>query len=264
VDADCYPAPGSLKLLADVAQREGLPAQAYYEMRRPAGGGSRGQELAEFAWLLRGRVRPLGLAALGMPCQLYGSGMAFPWAILQTVSLASGNIVEDMKLTLDLIERGRMPLFCADAQVSSQFPSQDAAVVSQRKRWEHGHLASIVKFGIPAAWLGFLKLDARRIALALDICVPPLFLLILLLSGLLLVATATAVFVGTGPTAVGVSAVAWLLTVGSVVAVWRRYGRSIVTGESLASLPGYALSKVSVYLKFFTDRQKEWNRTDRG
>ena len=35
--------------------------------------------VAEFAWRVNNWVRPLGLAALGLPCQLMGTGMAFPW-----------------------------------------------------------------------------------------------------------------------------------------------------------------------------------------
>lgn len=263
IDADCYPTPGTIRLLAEVAHREQRPAQAYDEMKRGGEARTPGLEISEFAWYLRGRIRPLGLAALGMPCQLYGTGMALPWSILESVSMASGNIVEDMKLTLDLIHSGRMPLFCANAKVSSEFPATAESAMAQRKRWEHGHLSSIVKYGIPAAWYGLTRFDPRRLALALDICVPPLFLLLMLLTALLGATATTYLLLGVAKAAFVLSATAWSMAVASIIMVWWKHGRDIVAPRTIASLPGYVASKFSVYAKFFTDRQKEWNRADR-
>ena len=53
-------------------------------------------------------VRPLGLSNLNLPCQLMGTGMAFPWELIRSANLASGSIVEDTKLGLELAS-GRTP-----------------------------------------------------------------------------------------------------------------------------------------------------------
>jgi cellulose synthase/poly-beta-1,6-N-acetylglucosamine synthase-like glycosyltransferase len=66
--------------------------------------------------------------------------MAFPWSVLQKVSLATGHLVEDMKLSVDLAIAGYPATFHADANVTGLLPKQENAAKSQRTRWEHGHL----------------------------------------------------------------------------------------------------------------------------
>ncbi len=68
VDADCRLTPGALTLLSDVALATRRPVQARNQMNEPDGVTER--SIAGFAWLVRGTVRPTGLAAMGMPCQL--------------------------------------------------------------------------------------------------------------------------------------------------------------------------------------------------
>ena len=74
-------------------------------------------QVAEFAWRVKNMARPLSLTALGLLCQLVGTGMAFPWALIRSVDLGSGQIVEDLKLGLDLAGAGYPPGFCPDAIV---------------------------------------------------------------------------------------------------------------------------------------------------
>jgi hypothetical protein len=66
---------------------------------------------------------PLGLSRLGLPCQLLGTGMAVPFGLVHSVDLASGSIVEDLKLGLDLALAGSAPMFCPSALVISEFAS---------------------------------------------------------------------------------------------------------------------------------------------
>ena len=143
VDADCRVAPGALRRLAARAWQERRPVQGLYLMYAPPQASLK-LRLAEFAWRVKNQVRPLGWQALGLPCQLMGTGMAFPWALTAGMALANGNIVEDMKLGIDLALQGVAPVFCPDAVVTSEFPIAGSAVQSQRKRWEHGHLSMIV------------------------------------------------------------------------------------------------------------------------
>jgi hypothetical protein len=89
------------------------PVQSLYLMTAPCESAINHQ-VAEFAWRLKNQVRPLGLRALGLPCQLMGTGMAFPWDIIRSAELASGFIVEDLKLGLDLADAGHPPVFCPE------------------------------------------------------------------------------------------------------------------------------------------------------
>lgn len=151
VDADCEACTGSILRLASACATSGRPVQALYLMSAPQDARSPGRAysaIAEFAWILKNRVRPLGLLRLGLPCQLMGSGMALPWPALQLVSLASGNLVEDAQLGLDFARLGLPPLFCPQALIRSQFPDGPEGRQSQRLRWEHGSLSMLI-FGIP-------------------------------------------------------------------------------------------------------------------
>ena len=103
--------------------------------------------IAAFAWVVKNKLRPLGAAVLGGPCQLMGTGMAFPWPMLRDAPLATGHLVEDMQLGLDLARAGTPPLFCPAAGVSSVFPLDRAAARTQRTRWEHGHLSMLAGVG---------------------------------------------------------------------------------------------------------------------
>jgi len=151
IDADCRTGAGAISCLASACAISGRPVQALNLMS--AGSDPRSLEstylsLAEFAWILKNQVRPLGSARIGLPCQLMGSGMALPWPALQFVSLASGNLVEDCQLGLDFARLGLPPLFCPQALISSRFPNGPEGRRGQRRRWEHGSL-SMLFFGIP-------------------------------------------------------------------------------------------------------------------
>ena len=103
------------------------------------------QKVAEFAWRVKNWLRPLGLkASSGLPCQLMGSGMAFPWGLIRGGDLANSWIVEDLKLGLDLTSNGHPPLFCPSALVTSSFASSVGAADNQRQRWEFGHISMIL------------------------------------------------------------------------------------------------------------------------
>src|SRR6185437_4598482 len=106
--------------LATTSQTMGYPVQALYRMRTDDGD-SNAQRIAQFAWLVINHVRPLGLAKFGLPCQLMGTGMSFPWKLIKTANLASGNLVEDVKLGLELAASGAAPRLCAETYVQSGF-----------------------------------------------------------------------------------------------------------------------------------------------
>jgi glycosyltransferase involved in cell wall biosynthesis len=88
IDADCRIDAHSIDLLAQECARTCRPVQSLYLMTRSESAPVN-QSVAEFAWRLKNWVRPLGLLSLNMPCQLMGTGMAFPWAVIWSADLAS-------------------------------------------------------------------------------------------------------------------------------------------------------------------------------
>ncbi len=261
VDADCHVTPGSLGRIAAVAHQRQQPVQATYLMQAPAGS-KLSMRIAEFAWIVKDMIRPAGAALWGMPCQLMGTGMAFPWPIIRGAALATGHIVEDMKLGTDLALAGTPPWFEPQAVVTSEFPTSEAGAQSQRTRWEHGHLQVLTSQAPPLIAQGLMKADWRSLALAIDLIVPPLALLVMMV----VVATGIAAVVAllgaeTWPLLLGLAMLV-LLTV-AVLAAWARFARGIVSLGEIASAPLYALRKIPVYARYLVGRQSEWVRTRR-
>lgn len=261
IDADCRLADGSLDHLVARCASSGRPVQAVYLMRSPAGAG-RGQRIGELAWMFKNLVRPLGAWRLGLPCQLMGSGMAFSWSALRHAPLASGSIVEDLQLGLDLARAGVAPLFCPQALVESRFPDSDSGLRSQRRRWEHGHLSVILREAPRLLVRSLLRRDRPLWALALDLSVPPLASLVMAQFALFGVA-AVAALVTRHPGLMVAAALGPALTSVAVVSGWWRHGRHIVTGWELLGTPVYALRKIPVYVGWLAHRQTTWVRTDR-
>ena len=262
VDADCLLNAGALDTLAALCSSSGRPVQALYEMNAPTGAGLRAR-VSAFAWRVRNRVRPLGWWVVGAPCQLMGTGMAFPWALLRDAPLASGHIAEDVQLGADLALRGRPPLFAPQARVTSMFPDSDDAAASQRRRWEHGNLALMFAHGPRLIAAGLRRADARLLALAADLMVPPLALLVQLQFGLALLG-ALAWWLGASALPLAISAGALALLVLSILAAWRLAGRDIIAlSELLLTAPAYALRKLPMYAAFLWKRQSTWVRAKR-
>lgn len=261
VDADCILSPGSLQTLGNVAMQTQRPVQALDLMVAGPEANLR-LRMAEFAWRLKNWVRPLGWHRVGWPCQLMGTGMAFPWAIAERMDLANGDLVEDMKLGIDLALQDTPPLFCPAARVTSQFPTEGAAVQSQRKRWEHGHLSMITRHAPRLLGQALRRGDVRTLALGLDLMVPPLALLAGLLAlgwfgalALYLIAHSATILI--------VNSIVSCLFAGAVLLAWAGWGRNVVRFAELLRVPGYVLAKVPVYVSFLFKRQKEWVRTER-
>jgi cellulose synthase/poly-beta-1,6-N-acetylglucosamine synthase-like glycosyltransferase len=265
VDADCMVHGsldgGGLETLAYRCMELQRPIQALYLMFSPDGAGLK-TKVAEFAWAVKNWARAVGYARLGLPCQLMGTGMAFPWAMIQRAELASGHIVEDLKLGLDFAAAGTPPALCTEALVTSVFPSNAEGTQSQRTRWEHGHLGMMVKDGPRQLMRALRERNLPLLSLVLDMLVPPLALLTLVVLGLAVLGGVLAWV--TGEAMPWALAVANLVMLGlAVLLAWAGYGRNILSFRNLAYAPFYALGKVPLYLKFVVNRQVEWVRSRR-
>lgn len=261
VDADCVVETGAVDRLARQAALRARPIQALYLMRSPVGAGLK-TRVAEFAWVVKNCVRPLGFYRMGLPCQLMGTGMAFPWRLLSSAHLASGHIVEDMKLGIELAAAGAAPVFCPDALVVSYFPGSAEGSQTQRTRWEHGHMDTIVH-EVPRLCLDALKHgNLDLFMLALDLSVPPLALLTLVVFALNAAATVFLLLTSYSmPFYLAAAALSALVF--AIGLAWLRYGRSVISLSSLLLAFVYIFWKLPLYLKFFGRRQVEWVRSKR-
>jgi cellulose synthase/poly-beta-1,6-N-acetylglucosamine synthase-like glycosyltransferase len=257
VDADCRVAPGALDALARACAASGRPAQASYRM-----GGEAGSALARFAFLVRNDVRPLGLHRLRLPCPLTGTGMAFPWPLLDRIRPEEANLVEDLQLGADLARAGFAPRFVPDAVVESTLPRGAAATRAQRTRWEHGHLATLGRMAPRLLATALRTRTLEPLALAADLAVPPLALLALVQGAALAAATLTFAL-GAGALPLVVAAAAVAVFAGAIALAWTRHGRGVVSARQLLGAPLYALRKVPLYVRFLTSRQRDWVRTER-
>jgi cellulose synthase/poly-beta-1,6-N-acetylglucosamine synthase-like glycosyltransferase len=261
IDADCVVESGSIAVLAAAARATGAPTQAIDLMRAPEGAGLR-VRIAEFAWLIKNRVRPQGLNRMGLPCQLMGTGMAFPWACLRATTLATGHIVEDLKLGIELARRGLPPRFCTGATISSEFPTSNEGIRSQRTRWEHGHLRAILSEAPQLLLRAIIRRDAALAAMALDLSVPPLALLAMSIAA----SWALALWLeltARGSPPLFIATAAALLFGAAITLSWRVFGRATVSGKDLAMAAIYAIWKVPLYLGFLLKPQSKWVRSKR-
>jgi len=261
VDADCIVHQGTIEQIAQLAAAMKRPVQATYLMEQPPNPGPK-DAVSALAFMVKNLVRPYGLKRLGLPSLLTGTGMAFPWSALQNTTLASGNIVEDMQLGLDLAIVGQPPIFCEEGKVTGRLPQQAQAATSQRTRWEHGHLQTLLT-QVPK--LLQLSISQRRFdlfALALDMCVPPLSLLVMIWLIVLVGALVAGAF-GTSWLPAIFLFLEGLLIVVSIIGAWAKFGREDLPARTLLSIPFYVLWKIPLYFSFLVRPQTKWIRTER-
>ncbi|MBD0361482.1 MAG: glycosyltransferase family 2 protein [Coleofasciculus sp. C3-bin4] len=260
-DADCIVHQGAIDRIARLADAVSRPIQSTYLMERPANPGPN-DAVSALAFMVKNVVRPRGLDRLGQPCLLYGTAMAFPWSVIAHAPLANSNIVEDMQLAVDLAIAGHPSVFCEEAKVTGRLPQQKSAAKSQRVRWEHGHLKTLLT-QVPQlikASLGQRRFDL--LAIALDLCIPPLSLLVMmwaaimggaLLAGALGASWIPAIFL----------AIQGLLILISIIGAWAKFGRADLPARTLLAVPFYILWKIPLYFAFLVRPQTKWIRTER-
>lgn len=262
IDADCALSDFAIDRLAQICTATNRPVQALYLMQ---GGPAAPQitRLREFAWRIKNEIRPRGLGSLGLPCHLMGTGMAFPWELIARANLATGALVEDLKLGLELAAAGHAPMFCPAAVVTSEFPVTDEGTRTQQRRWEQGHL------GLIAAEIPGLLLTAIRrrnidlLVLALDAAIPPLSLLAMMVVSFVLLGSGARAL-GMGSTAFVISLTAFLGLIVATMGCWLKVGRDLLTPSSAFTIAGVLLRKIPFYWRILMRRDRSgWVRTDR-
>jgi cellulose synthase/poly-beta-1,6-N-acetylglucosamine synthase-like glycosyltransferase len=262
IDADCRIDLGSIDQLARECTRTSRPVQALDLMVRSEKSPI-DHCVAEFAWRLKNWVRPLGLLSLNMPCQLMGTGMAFPWAVIWSAELASGEVVEDLRLGIELAAAGKAPVFCPAARVTSVFPSSIEAASGQRERWEGGQLRIIIKTAPKMLLAAVEQRNLGLLVLVFDLLIPPLTVLIcLLIVDLFCAIIAWLALSQSAP--VLISLVNLLALSAALVLAWDKFGRDILTSDRFFLVFKYALSKMGLYIRMYSrKRSPSWIRTER-
>ncbi len=257
IDADCRVFPNSIENLAYACVKYQRPIQSLNLMFAGPNPTLKAM-VAQFAWLVKNKVRPLGLKALGMPCQLMGTGMAFLWDDIIYSKLASGHIVEDMKLGIDFARARKAPMFLQEALVTSVFPLTVEATKSQRTRWEHGHL-SVIFNEVPSLLIDAIKTkNIELTVLACDLLIPPLAVLSILCLGFFMMSLLLL-----NQLAIIFALILILILLGAVFLAWNWFGRDTISFKQLCYAPIYALRKIPLYIKYFINRQVEWVRSKR-
>ncbi|MEL6381797.1 MAG: glycosyltransferase, partial [Cyanobacteria bacterium J06626_18] len=262
VDADCRVSPGTIQQIALAAHTNSHPVQAVYRMEQPPEPSLR-DRLSAFAFIVKNRVRAGGLSQLGVPIMLGGTGMAFPWQALQSVELASGHIVEDMKLGIDLAIAGYIPTLSLESEVVGILPDDEAAATSQRTRWEHGHLQVLTTYVPKLLGQALRQRRLDLLTLAVDLAIPPLALWSLLGLALTTV-TGVAALLGVTSLPFHIQLFAGCALVSAILFAWLVWGRQELSFSQLLAIPSYILWKIPMYLKVLIDPQKSWVRTKRN
>ena len=261
IDADCIVHPNTVQQIAEIALDSGRPIQATYLQDRPTEPTPK-DTISALAILVKNFVRLQGLVNLNLPCLLYGTGMAFPWSVISAVSLANGNIVEDMQLAIDLAIAGYPPLYCPAAKVTGILPQEQQVVKSQRTRWEHGHLQTLITQVPRLLKAAIIQRRFDLLVLALDLGVPPLSLLVMVWG----ITTVMSVLLGCLASVwlpALILGMTGLLIFTSIVGSWVKFGRETIPGSVLLTIPIYILWKIPLYIGFLIAPQTKWIKTKR-
>ncbi|HKQ71338.1 MAG TPA: glycosyltransferase family 2 protein [Polyangiaceae bacterium] len=262
IDADCRVERGAIRRLAEFAMERGRPAQADNLLAVPRAAPPL-TSISALAFLVRNRVRPTGLTRLGLPCQLMGCGMALPWKVVEKAPSSGSNLVEDMMMGIELAWRGFAPVYCTGAHVTSPPPKRTQAMRGQRRRWEYGHISTLIHRAPSLIFRGFAERRQELLAMGLDLLVPPLALLSMMLAASFLLAFAWSMS-GGSPAPLVISSLALGMVGVAVISTWLKFGRQVLPGRYLFALPFYLVWKVPLYLSFLiSGRRRGWERTER-
>ncbi len=261
IDADCTVDPQAIARLKQICTETGSPAQANYLLYAPAGSPPQ-RRISEFAIYLKNHIRTQGLCRLGGSIPVTGSGFALPFPLLEKLELATGEIVEDMKMGLELALSGAKVQYVPEACITSPLPKSDDTAERQRQRWEHGHMGMITHW-VPRLTFSAFRRRSRTLAMtALDMSILPFTLLLVCNLVIWIVALLMALVFADARLLVASSTV-WVLLVASLLWVNALSGRADFVLSDLAYLPGYIAQKIKLYLMLLTGKKSLWVKAKR-
>jgi len=262
VDADCRVTSRFLQTLAALAVSTNRPIQSENLLMPPEHPTPEAM-ISALAFLVRSSVRARGLMRLGLPCQLGGTGMAFPWKVLLRAPATGAHLAEDMLMGVALAEIGHPPLYCPSVGVESSLPEKREAGKSQHRRWEHGHLAVLIHKVPRLIIRGLVQRNVQLVAMGLDLLVPPLTLLILLLLATMSLTLVPGLSLNFWVPA-RIATTSFIMVALGTSLAWIRFGRDLVPLRFVLAIPAYVLWKLPIYVSFALRRgQKTWERAER-
>lgn len=262
VDADCRISSQAISLLSSKAAQLDRPVQGSYIFGSQKDSASSNLASSFTLWF-KNHIRPLGSLRAGMPCQLTGSGMAFPWHVIRKVNVANESLAEDTTLGLELAYLGHAPTFCPEAKIDGNVPKAWGTLVQQRRRWEQGYLESILSNAPKMALRSIVKFRPSLLWAALDLCIPPLALLGMAWAALFALSLLNwALFAGSLIPVLMLS-VGAVLVGASLVLGWLFHCRTKVPFQAIVAIPWFLVRKVRIYLSLIFKREKVWLKTER-
>ncbi|MCL2639383.1 MAG: glycosyltransferase family 2 protein [Phycisphaerales bacterium] len=175
LDADCICSANYLEKMASGLDAGHLVLQSA-SVLVPEDGKQKAVSPSLLAFALKDFVRPRGMARLGIPVQLFGTGMCFHPDVIRNGALYfHDHLAEDLALSHELLLRDIPAAFVCSAMIRSPLPTDAAARSMQKLRWETGQLQTWRRIPGLLARLVFLRRWRSVIAL-LDWSAPPLAL----------------------------------------------------------------------------------------
>lgn len=254
LDADCEILPEGLSRLKQAAAE--YPVQGRYLLTAPKGVGPK-QKVSAFAIYVKNHIRMLGLARLGGSVPITGSGFGAPYALFKSVELASGEIVEDMKLGCDWAFAGHFTHYVPHTHILSPLPLDGKDADKQRQRWEHGHVSIIRRYMPRLLMLSMRNLRFDYLFTAFDMAIPPLTVMVAaygLLAVLLLPLFWQA----------SVVVFSLLILIALTLTILNSLARpKFLSLSDVAGLFKFAASKLGLYSKLIRGERSEWIKTKR-
>jgi len=172
LDADDRPEPETLDVALEEKARSGVDIVQVAHVSR---GANTTDESALDLWAttLINRVRPRGLAFLGLPTRLQGGGMLFDAEVFRDLGWPSGGVSEDFFATLRVLDKGYQIGFTDTAIVWALSTETVQARRAQRVRWESGRLLGLAE--IPGLlYSAFTRRSGGHAVMAAHLLVAPM------------------------------------------------------------------------------------------
>lgn len=261
VDADCEVGEGAISQLKQACLNSGKPVQAFYLLYAQDDSPPE-RRVSEFAIYLKNHIRLLGLSRLGGSVPVTGSGFAVPFPMLQSVDLASGEIVEDMKLGVELALDGATVGYAPEAKITSPLPKTEGVADMQRQRWEHGHIGMIKRFLPQLLKRAFKARSWPLLMSSLDMSVLPLTLL-LACNTLLWLCSLLIAVIFADPRLLLVTTAVLVMIVVALICVSVTSGKAYIRWSDPFQIIRLVFKKLAIYRALVTGGASGWIKTKR-
>ncbi|HAS6347417.1 TPA: glycosyltransferase [Vibrio vulnificus] len=213
--------------------------------------------LSSFAWYIKTASRSIGMSKLFGACHIQGSGFFISANVSGSVNFASGSIVEDLELGLNMAENRVFCQYLPSVALISEMPSDVDVLRTQKSRWEVGHLKVLFEESFPRALRSIRSYNLRYFLLVCDLSIPPLvtyfgflFLIFFVLS---ILGNAGSIFI-----------FIYLLSISYLIYFhWKRFCLYFHVDFSFIQLVAYIKIKIKVIKNYSSKKSRVWNKTKR-